>query len=653
MRAAGAVSTEQAVTSTTTLSRSSRLKLLYSPVWLLWFCFLLAILTRVWLIVHTNGTMAGDEMMVGLQAEHILQGERPVYYYAQPYMGSLEAYLAAFIFLFTGPAVWAMRLETIPMSLLMVYLAWRFAGSLAETAHLSNRLKTTFMTIAALVAAFPPLYDMAEEMRVQGGYMEAFIIMLWLLFCAFRLTQRLSQRAPLREIALRWAGIGFLVGLGLWIDPLIVYACAAIAIWIGGYFILTLLRPGREVAGQSWRDLIEAGILIVYALPAALVGFLPGIIWGLQNHWANVFYLLHGGTAIAGNRLVMIKEVAQLYITCIVPHTLGGSLPTQQDVTVANPHLVTFGLFVVCAAIVLSLAGLLFGGLHPVFMRVRQLTLLPMLFIFCASIIFCVTPNTAAALGIGPNSVPAPCGPYDGAGRYAVPLVDALPFLIATLIIFPGLILLERQQRQSSQVPEQGQEPALSLQHTNALPVRRFASSRKLLAFLSTGLLVVLAAYFVFQGIAYAQADPNYTFQATGCRSRNPTNVDPIVNYLKSEHIHYVWATGWVGDHITFETDGSIIATQPNGRIVSNDEALLHADRASMLLLDWHIDPHPAFLQVLDANHVTYRVARFYSAPGVDAVIVTPLNRTLSPSDRTFAKLFGRVFDPCLPGQTI
>jgi len=55
----------------------------------------------------------------------------------------------------------------------------------------------------------------------------------------------------------------------------------------------------------------------------------------------------------------------------------------------------------------------------------------------------------------------------------------------------------------------------------------------------------------------------------------------------------------------------------------------------------------------LDANHVTYRVARFYSAPGVDAVIVTPLNRSLSPSDPTFAKLFGRVFDPCLPGYTI
>ena len=145
------VVSENLAPSTTASSRSGKLKALYSPLWL---CFLLAILVRVWLIVHTHGVMAGDEMEVGLQAEHILRGERPVYYFGQPYMGSLEAYLAAFIFLFTGPAVWAMRLETIPMSLLMVYLAWRFAAVLAETAHLSARLKTTFMTTAALVAAF-------------------------------------------------------------------------------------------------------------------------------------------------------------------------------------------------------------------------------------------------------------------------------------------------------------------------------------------------------------------------------------------------------------------------------------------------------------------------------------------------------------------
>jgi hypothetical protein len=55
-------------------------------------CLLLAVIARVWLIVHTNGVIAGDEAEVGLQAEHILHGEHPIYYYGQPYMGSLQMY---------------------------------------------------------------------------------------------------------------------------------------------------------------------------------------------------------------------------------------------------------------------------------------------------------------------------------------------------------------------------------------------------------------------------------------------------------------------------------------------------------------------------------------------------------------------------------
>ena len=65
------------------------LRFLRSP---LMVCLLLVVIARVWLIVHTNGVIAGDEAEVGLQAEHILHGEHPIYYYGQPYMGSLQMY---------------------------------------------------------------------------------------------------------------------------------------------------------------------------------------------------------------------------------------------------------------------------------------------------------------------------------------------------------------------------------------------------------------------------------------------------------------------------------------------------------------------------------------------------------------------------------
>src|SRR5260370_9421939 len=117
-----------------------------------------------------------------------------------------------------------------------------------------------------------------------------------------------------------------------------------------------------------------------------------------------------------------------------------------------------------------------------------------LLFRLCVSIIFCITPNSAAALG-------AVCGPSDGAGRFVVPLVDALPFLIATLIVFPGLVLRERQRSQ----PQQGVDAHRALRFTTS-------GRSPLLAVIQIVLLVVLALYFVFQGIAYAQPDPNYTF---------------------------------------------------------------------------------------------------------------------------------------------
>src|SRR5436309_5307324 len=86
-----------------TLIQRRWLKFLRSP---LLACLLLVVLTRIWLIVHTHGVIAGDEAIVGIQAEHILRGEHPIYYYSQPYMGSLQVYFIALIFLITGPTVW-------------------------------------------------------------------------------------------------------------------------------------------------------------------------------------------------------------------------------------------------------------------------------------------------------------------------------------------------------------------------------------------------------------------------------------------------------------------------------------------------------------------------------------------------------------------
>src|SRR5579871_3261665 len=103
-----------------------------------------------------------------------------------------------------------------------------------------------FKTLAALFAAIPPLYDTVLELRTLGGYIETFVLMLLLLISAYQLTRRWHAGASKPELALRWAGIGFIVGFGFWIDPLIASAVAASAIWILIFCITEPIRLFRQ-----------------------------------------------------------------------------------------------------------------------------------------------------------------------------------------------------------------------------------------------------------------------------------------------------------------------------------------------------------------------------------------------------------------------
>src|SRR5207245_2463993 len=142
-------------------------------------------------------------------AEHILRGALPIYFYGQPYMGSLEAYLVALFVAIGGPSAWTLRAEPVLLSLVVVWLTWKLAAALAGAAQLPSYSRLAYMTVAASIAAIPPLYDGILELRTYGGYIETFILMLLLLLSALRLTRRLTRRwhegASRREITLRWA----------------------------------------------------------------------------------------------------------------------------------------------------------------------------------------------------------------------------------------------------------------------------------------------------------------------------------------------------------------------------------------------------------------------------------------------------------------
>lgn len=152
-------------------------------------------------------------------------------------------------------------------------------------------------------------------------------------------------------------------------------------------------------------------------------------------------------------------------------------------------------------------------------------------------------------------------------------------------------------------------------------------------------LFALLLSYLGAQALTYGLTNPNRAFQSPYCTIA-PANYDPIIAYMQQEHIKYAWGTNLLVYQLVFKTNSKIIMADPLARIhpdiaidriPSYTDAVKNADRPSFLLFVKHGDPHPLMLQLLDAEQVTYHVAFFPSEPGVDVMVVTPLNRTVSP----------------------
>jgi len=614
---------------------------LRSPLWL---CLLVALLIRVWLTYHTHGVIDGDEAMVGIQAQHILRGEHPVYYYGQHYMGSLEAYLMAVLFAIAGPSVWMLRAEPILLSLVVVWLTWKFAGVLANTAQLTSSAQQVFKTLATLCAAVSPLYDTVLELRTLGGYIETFVLMLCLLLAAFQLTRRWQAGAANKELAWRWAVIGFIVGLGFWVDQLIVSTVLAATLWIGGFCLgrfrsivgaplagalgwggETLGWGGEQVTlGGKAHAFLKSFWFATIAIPACLLGAAPAVVWGATHKWTNFIYVLQLGSIKTINvdlrprytsQFALIRDQTYLYKTYVAPRVISGALPIESSLlTAMHTFALWIGLFCIVATLALIALSLVWH--HPELKRMRQLCGLPLLFALCTAFTFCT--STASSAGLISFQ-------YDLAGRYATPLMLALPFFFATTFTLAYMYIHKLGRKVC---------PPLAL----------------------VILFALLFAYLGTQVATYALTDPDATYQSPSCPIA-PANNDPIIAYLQHEHVHYAWAITWIGNPIIFKTNDGIILSDPRliinrfinyhdpGRYPAYTKALLHADRPAMLTLVMHQDTYPMLLRLLDSRHVTYKARRFPSEPGYDVLVVTSLSRTL-PIEATHT--FTAAFPGCI-----
>jgi hypothetical protein len=555
-----------------------------------------------------------------------------------------------------------------------VWLTWRRANAPAGAAQLPPYARRYFVTIAALLAAVPPLYDGIAEMRTWGGLIETLVLMLLLLLSALQLTRRWREGAAKRELALRWAGTGFIFGLGFWIYPLIISAVLASAAWIvyGAIAGVVTLRQQNAATLQQAITTMLAGLLpAVAAIPASLLGFAPALYWGTTHQWQNVTYIVGLGGGRLLQRLSTIRKVTRLYATCVAPRVVSGSVP-KESAALAALHSPLLILGALCILVSATLVAFSFLSQEPWLRRTRRLVGLPLLFGACTVLIFCLSTVSASGLLSTCDA--------DFAGRYATPLVLALPFFFAAVFTMANMYIYEQgrgsgaaveddraaegntgsgdnraTQNRTPDKPQPQKSPSSSVgagvgmtwggglygrPPWPTIQPRRPSVGRVQLPFVAQGvLLAFLLAYLGVQAWTYGLTDVATTFQSPFCREA-PANNDQIIAYMQQEHITRAWAPNLLGYPIVFKTNGSIIIANPLAltnppqainRIPAYTSAVQQADRASFLVFARHDDQHPVLLKMLDDEGVTYRAARFPSEPSFDVLVVTPVSRTVSP----------------------
>jgi len=249
---------------------------------------LIATILKVGLLYTNVVPFNSDEAVVGLMARHILQGERPIFFYGQAYLGSLDAWLIAGAFAVLGPSVLAIRLTQVAL----------YLGTIFTTYLLGLRIYSSrwIAGVAALFLALPTVLVTLYTTATLGGYGEVLLLGNILFLLALRLGDNQGQdpRPKAQDSRLKvqgsstvaWVLLGFLSGLGFWGFALILVYILPVIV----YLLVTELTSGRA----RLRVLVH-WLLFGFGF---VVGAAPWLWFTLNNGLTSLTEL--GGSAVAG-----------------------------------------------------------------------------------------------------------------------------------------------------------------------------------------------------------------------------------------------------------------------------------------------------------------------------------------------------------------
>ncbi|TDB70942.1 hypothetical protein [Micromonospora sp. KC723] len=204
---------------------------------------------RAALLLADTPRTNSDEATMGLAALRIARGEDfPVFFYGQAYMGTLEAYLAAPLVALAGPSWLALRLPLLALYGLFLYLSWSLTRRLGGDRR--------FALLVVGVLAFGSDRIVKNQLIAGGGYPELNPIGVGLAL----LTLDLAAGRPDGR-RWRYAGFGFLAGLAVWVDPLLLPYVLAVGAALLGAAVRERGPARGELRGPAGMALVGGALL--------------------------------------------------------------------------------------------------------------------------------------------------------------------------------------------------------------------------------------------------------------------------------------------------------------------------------------------------------------------------------------------------------
>lgn len=221
-----------------------------------------------------------DEATMGLMARHIAyNGEHPIFFYGQDYMGALEAYLGALFFHLFGPSLFTLRLGVILLTALFLLSMYLLTRTLYTR-------RFALLTLALLCLGSN--YIFLRETYATGGSTQTLLFGALAFLFVTLLGVSSGRELPPQRRWLRYAGYsgyGLVIGLGLWSDWVVL-----------PFFVLSVVL----LLLSCWRDWRSPAIL--FLLLGLAIGIIPLISYNITAPWSQNSYItlrkLFHGTAV-------------------------------------------------------------------------------------------------------------------------------------------------------------------------------------------------------------------------------------------------------------------------------------------------------------------------------------------------------------------